>query len=109
MIRLVSRALVVLLAAVVGCSGARRVDGLDPSSLPPDLRADYEVFAHRCSKCHTLARPLDSGITNDQFWRIYVTRMQRMPGSGISDSDVARILRFLRHYSAEQRAKKAAS
>lgn len=100
--------LVSVLVAVAGCSGARRVDGLDPSTLPPEIRADYEVFAHRCSKCHTLARPLDAPITSDEFWRIYVKRMQRMPGSGITDADAARILRFLHHHAAEQRTKKGA-
>lgn len=67
------------------------------------MRGDYEVFAQRCSKCHTLARPLNSGITEDEFWTLYVARMRRMPGSGISPEDETRILRFLKFFSAEQR------
>ena len=78
-------------------SQVTRTDGLDPSSLPEGLRADYEVFARRCSKCHSLARPLAAGIDNDQEWAIYVARMRRMSGSGISDRDAAAVLRFL-HY-----------
>lgn len=98
-----------VLATVVGCSGARRSDGLDVSSMPPEVASDYQIFAQRCSKCHTLARPLNSGITDDSFWRIYVSRMRRMQGSGISEADAERILRFLHYYSADQLAKKGAS
>ena len=41
-----------LLAALgnMGCSGAHRAEGLDIATLPTSLRADYEVFAVRCSK-----------------------------------------------------------
>jgi hypothetical protein len=89
-----------VLAAVVlvaGCAAHR--EGLDPMQLPPDLRADYAVFAHRCSKCHALARALNSGIDEDSGWVAYVTRMRRQPGSGIAPGDVAPILRFLHHYT----------
>ncbi len=70
--------------------------------MPDQMRADYEVFAQRCSKCHSLSRPLDSGITDDDFWREYVERMRRQPGSGISLEDETPILRFLHHYSLDQ-------
>ncbi len=70
-------------------------------------RADYAVFAHRCSKCHSLSRPLDSGIDDDEYWKRYVERMRRMPSSGISHEDEVPILRFLHRYSLEQAAKKS--
>jgi hypothetical protein len=73
----------------------------------PDLRADYQVFAQRCSKCHSLARPLNSGIDTDEYWQIYVTRMRRQPASGISLADTVPILRFLHAYSIAQRREKA--
>jgi hypothetical protein len=82
-------------------SGARS-EGIDPSTLPAEVRADYAVFAQRCSKCHSLARPLNSGITDDDYWAMYVARMRRQPGSGISPEDAPRILRFLHHYSLER-------
>lgn len=96
---------VLFTCALVGCPAptAPRGDGLDSAQLPPEVRGDYEVFAQRCSKCHTLARPLNSGITEDEFWALYVARMRRMPGSGISPEDETRILRFLKFFSAEQR------
>lgn len=96
------------LLALAGCPAptAPRGDGLDATQLPPEVRGDYEVFAQRCSKCHTLARPLNSGIVEDEFWALYVARMRRMPGSGISPDDETRILRFLKFYAAEQRKPK---
>jgi hypothetical protein len=80
-------------------------DGLEPSSLPAELRADYAVFAQRCSKCHALARPLNSGITDENYWIRYVAKMRRQPASGITQEDAAPILRFLRYYSSEQARK----
>jgi hypothetical protein len=81
-----------------------RGEGLDLQTIPPDLRGDYALFAQRCSKCHSLARPLNSGITNDEFWRLYVARMRRQPGSGISEGDTYYILRFLHWYSTSRQA-----
>ena len=95
--------LAALAAAVVYACSAGRSEGLDATSLPPDVRPDYELFAERCSKCHSLARPLESGITDDAFWKKYVERMRRQPGSGISPADESRILRFLHYYSLEKK------
>lgn len=95
---------VLLLLVLVDCAGAvsERRDGLDVSTLPADVQGDYAVFAQRCSKCHSLARPLQSGITDDSFWHMYVERMRRQPGSGISEADTIPILRFLHWYSVER-------
>jgi len=100
------RAVLVALAAMA-CAGPS-AEGLDRARVPVSVRDDYDVFAHRCSKCHSLARPLQSGITDDEFWSEYVARMQRVPGSAISADDRARILRFLSWFSAEERARKGA-
>jgi hypothetical protein len=91
---------------VAGCPTSR-TEGLDPSKLPENVRSDYEVFARRCSKCHSLARPLNAGITDDQQWVLYVNRMRRQPGSGISYEDQEVILRFLKWYAAETRRARA--
>lgn len=79
------------------------------SSLPANVRADYRVFAQKCSKCHSLSRPLESGITNDDYWAEYVERMRRQPSSGISHADVVPILRFLHYYSTDRELRKRAS
>jgi hypothetical protein len=106
--RLVSLAAVVW--CIVGCAGSRgRSEGLDSSTLPEEVRADYAVFAQRCSKCHSLARPLNSGISDENYWAMYVARMRRQPGSGISPDDGVAILRFLHFYSLEQLRNKSSA
>jgi hypothetical protein len=95
-------------ACLASCSGwLARSEGIDPTTLPESLRPDYTVFAQRCSKCHSLARPLSSGIDDDDYWAMYVARMRRQPASGISPEDTTLILHFLHYYSEQQREKKA--
>ncbi len=94
--------LAVIVAGAGGCASSAR-EGLDVAQLPEAVRPDYALFARRCSKCHSLARPLGSGITDDAVWIAYVDRMRRQPGSGISPQDAGPILRFLHYYSSEQR------
>jgi hypothetical protein len=91
--------------AVWGC-GVWVKEGLDPATMPDGVRPDYAVFAERCSKCHSLARPLTSGIDDDDYWVSYVARMRRQPASGISEDDAAIILRFLHYFSLEEKRKK---
>jgi hypothetical protein len=80
-------------------------DGLDPTTMPETVRPDYALFAERCSKCHSLARPLTSGIDEDSYWVSYVARMRRQPASGISEEDTVVILRFLHYFSIEEKRK----
>ena len=101
------RAILVIGAQLVmfGCTKSRG-DVASGLASPPDLNPDYQVFALRCSKCHSLARPLNSGITDDKHWDEYVARMRRQPGSGINQADAVAILRFLHTYSAAERERK---
>lgn len=109
MIRRVWLTVVVLIAACSSGPGplSRRGDGIDSEKLPSAVRADYAVFAERCTKCHALSRALNSGITDDEQWELYVTRMRRQPSSGISETDAKTVLRFLHYFSAEQRRAKS--
>jgi hypothetical protein len=77
------------------------------AQLPADVRPSYDVFARRCSKCHSLSRPLDSGIDDDAYWVMYVHRMRLQPGSGISANDEATILEFLRYYARTRREQRS--
>jgi hypothetical protein len=100
--------MVAVFVSALGCSGwLARSEGLDSATMPESVRADYAVFAVRCSKCHSLARPLSSGIDDDEYWAMYVARMRRQPASGISMEDSAVILRFLHYFSEDLKAKKA--
>lgn len=90
-----------LAGPLVACPGGSG-DGMNVAAMPPPLQADYAVFAQKCSKCHSLSRPLESGITDDDFWVLYVERMRRQPASGIALSDEPAILRFLHYYSQDK-------
>ena len=46
-------------------------DSVNVDALPENLRAPYEVFRVRCSKCHTLARPLNARLRGDD-WEHYI-------------------------------------
>jgi hypothetical protein len=96
---------------MLACSSGRQspesVTGIPESQLTPQVRADYEVFAQRCSKCHSLAKPLNANVDDDEHWVRYVAKMRRQPGSGISERDGEAILRFLHVLVEQQRQKNA--
>ena len=52
-------------------------------AIRPRSRRRIACSRVRCSRCHTLARPLNAHITDPQHWIRYVARMRRQPGSGI--------------------------
>lgn len=68
---------------------------IDVSSYPTEMQAGYELFASRCTSCHTLARPINSDYALPDEWSRYVKRMMRKPGSGISPKDGKVIYEFL--------------
>jgi len=78
---------------------------IDVSAYSPEQQGAYALFAQKCSKCHTLARPINSSLTGDD-WLAYVARMSRKPGSGISPGDGEKIVAFLL-FDAEHRARSA--
>ena len=107
------RGLVVVLGALLGAllasgcfgpAGAR--GGLSSeqiSTLPPEVSQAYEVFARRCSRCHSLARPLNAQVDDVEHWRRYVARMRRNPGSAITPDEADVILKFLSFYVNERK------
>ena len=64
------------------------------SSYPAEQQKNYKVFADKCSKCHTIARPINTTMTKPE-WERYVKRMMHKPNSGISDSQGKLIYEFL--------------
>jgi ferredoxin-NADP reductase len=91
----------VLIASTAGpyLARASRVErvSIDPGRLPAvavDLNQANDLMQRRCSKCHTLDRVV--GARKDaQGWIATVARMQKVPGSGISDADVQTIVSWL--------------
>ena len=69
---------------------------IDVSKYPTEQQKNYKVFASRCSKCHTLARPIntEAHATLDD-WEKYVNKMKKKRRSGIRKKDVPLIISFL--------------
>lgn len=92
-------------ALAISCAGSsslRYGDSVDVASYPPDIQAAYRVFAVRCSRCHTLSRPLNARISDPEHWVRYVTRMRRNQSSGINPKEAEIILSFLLYYTKQQ-------
>ena len=103
--RLLALILLLFLAACVTGRSARRGGLPDErvASFPAEVQDSYRLFAAKCSRCHTLSRPLDANITEHEHWDAYVSRMRHHAGSGISKADAEEILVFLYFY-ADQKA-----
>lgn len=67
---------------------------IDVSNYPPRMQEYYKIFAQKCSRCHTLARPINSKFVGEA-WRKYVHRMMRKPGSGLTPKTAEQIIEFL--------------
>ncbi|HEV2136837.1 MAG TPA: hypothetical protein VGR47_21635 [Terracidiphilus sp.] len=77
---------------------------IDVSKYPAEQQKAYKVFADKCSKCHTIARPINTTMTKEQ-WEMYVKRMMHKPNSGISGNQGKEIFEFLA-YDQESRKDK---
>lgn len=91
----------VLLAA---CTSERLtlVPAPDQARTPPTVRSACALTEQKCSRCHDLER---IRLAHHELvdWPVYVDRMRRMPGSGITPDDAAIILRCLRWVESLQR------
>lgn len=72
---------------------------IDVSQYPADMQKRYKLFATRCSKCHTIARPINCDFVLEDEWERYVKRMMRKPGSGINQAAGKDIYEFLAYDS----------
>ena len=79
-------------------------DKVDVSAYPAPQQAAYKVFTTKCSKCHTIARPINTLMKRDE-WQRYVMRMMHKPNSGISDSQGKEIFDFLVYDQTERKDK----
>ena len=79
-------------------------DKIDVSAYPAPQQAAYKVFTAKCSKCHTIARPMNTMMKRDE-WERYVKRMMHKPNSGISDSQGKDIFDFLIYDQVERKDK----
>lgn len=72
---------------------------IDVSSYPEEQRRNYETFSSKCSRCHPLARPINSRLSAGE-WKRYMKRMVRRADSDIDPEQAARIYEFLKYRSA---------
>jgi mono/diheme cytochrome c family protein len=79
-------------------------DKIDVSAYPAPLQAAYKLFTAKCSKCHTIARPINTMMKRDE-WERYVKRMMHKPNSGISDSQGKQIFDFVVFDQTERKDK----
>jgi hypothetical protein len=79
-------------------------DKIDVSAYPAPQQAAYKVFTTKCSKCHTIARPMNTMMKRDE-WERYVKRMMHKPNSGISDGQGKLIFDFLVYDQTERKDK----
>ena len=79
-------------------------DKLDVSSYPAEIQAGYKVFSSKCTKCHTLARPINTTMTRDE-WERYVKRMMHKPNSGVNGTQGKQIFDFLAYDQAQRKDK----
>jgi hypothetical protein len=73
---------------------------IDVSRFPEKYQQLYGVVSMRCSKCHTLSR-VTSARLDAEGWRLYVKKMARRPGAGISPAVAQQLTDFLSFYSAQ--------
>jgi mono/diheme cytochrome c family protein len=79
-------------------------DKVDVSGYPAETQKGYKLFTGKCSKCHTIARPINTLMTRDE-WSRYVKRMMHKPNSGISDAQGKEIFDFLAYDQANRKDK----
>ncbi len=78
-------------------------DKIDVSSYPPEMQRAYKVFSSKCSKCHTIARPINTTMTRAE-WERYVKRMMHKPNSGINEKQGKEIFDFVMYDETHRKA-----
>ena len=104
LLTLMSTPLLTLAQSNVSLPQDKGPDKVNVSSYPAEQQKNYKLFNEKCSKCHTIARPINTTMTKDE-WSRYVKRMMHKPNSGISDSQGKAIFEFLA-YDQETRKDK---
>ena len=104
LLTLMSTPLLTLAQSNVSLPQDKGPDKVNVSSYPAEQQKNYKLFNEKCAKCHTIARPVNTTMTKDE-WARYVKRMMHKPNSGISDSQGKAIFEFLA-YDQETRKDK---
>ncbi len=88
-------------------------DTVDVSGYPKTQQENYKAFASVCSRCHTLARPINSPMTERADWRRYVKRMHvrsKIQSDKTFDKEQAKnIIEFLAYDSRVRKVEQKAA
>lgn len=106
-----------VLAALAGCGRKEKPafyydlgpDSVDVSGYPDAARAGYLVFREKCSRCHTLARPLNAPYTQPAEWLGYYSRMllkSAFSGKRITTEEKEAIQRFLAYDTLHRKVRR---
>ena len=84
---------------------------LDPSALPPAMKANYEILRTKCVKCHTLERtivaiqtgvaPISGQPFDRNATKAYGVKMLRKPDSNMSKPEVKASVDLLNYLLTE--------
>ena len=77
---------------------------IDVSKYPAEQKATYPLFSKKCSKCHNLARAINTNFVLPGEWERYIKRMLYKPDSKLSEDDAKAIYRFLTYDSSVRKA-----
>ena len=72
---------------------------INVSKYPAEMKAAYKVFDHRCSACHTLARPVNCEYVLEEEWQGYIRQMMDKGGTLISADEATQIFGFVMYDS----------
>jgi hypothetical protein len=75
-------------------------DKIDVSGYPPEQQKRYPILEKKCSKCHPVARAINSRF-NASEWKRYMKRMVRRPNAGVTDEQADEIYEFLKFYASK--------
>lgn len=83
---------------------------VDVSSYPMQQRYNYRVYASACSRCHGLARSINSPLASRTWWEFYVASMRArgsLSGRPISAQERRAVLDFLEYDGRERKQRRA--
>jgi hypothetical protein len=85
-------------------------ESVDVSQYPAQQRHNYRVYASACSRCHGLARSINSPLASRTWWEFYVTSMRArgsLSGRPISAQERQAVLDFLEYDGRERKQRRA--
>lgn len=77
---------------------------IDISQYPAEQQKAYKLFEAKCSKCHNIARGINSEMVVPVDWERYIKRMMYKPNSGISSDEGRTLYRFVVYDASARKA-----